>query len=189
MLTGVILAGGEDDVGQALCLIDGKPLINRLINEMQSICQEIIVVANEPRLLLPVLPRWVRVITDFIPGFGVLSSMHAAFSLAKYSDLWVTACYMRTVSSSAARLLCERKRLVEYQAALPLIQANPIPFHGVYSQSCVQIITELIHAKEHRISELLKQISWGVVDEALFSGHKIEFQESLNKEGKMNKIT
>ncbi|TDF96591.1 molybdenum cofactor guanylyltransferase [Paenibacillus piri] len=187
MLTGVILAGGEHDVGSALRLINGEPRISRQIGEMQAVCEEIIIVANEPRKLLPVVPRSVRIITDFIPGFGALSGMHAAFTLAKHYEIWVITCRERSISSAAAQLLCERRRSFDYEAALPMYQEHPLPFHGVYSRSCLAPITGLLEMKERGIDELLKRISWGAVDEAFFHDRQVDTGNFDRMERKLNK--
>lgn len=169
MLTGVILAGGETGVAKALRHMDEGTFIELQVQEMQMLCQEIIVVTNEPRLLLPVVPRWIRILTDFIPGHAEISGMHAAFTLAKYNDLWVTASENPTVSSaSVAKLLHEYKQFVSYQAAIPVMEGRSFPFHGIYSQTCLEAITKLITAGENRISELLHHIAWTGLDEHFF---------------------
>src|SRR5690554_547005 len=114
MLTEVILAGGKNSRmgGQkkALLSFSHERLIERQIRILQRRCNEVIVVTNEPRTLLPILGDTVRIITDFISGKGPLSGMHAAFTLSKNADLWVVACDMPFISLNAADLMWKRKK-------------------------------------------------------------------------------
>lgn len=161
MLSGVILAGGEKGIARALRLIGGEAFIESQIRELQKICQEIIVVTNEPKLLLPVVPRSTRILTDYYPGYGVLSGMHAAFTLSKYGDLFVTGSHLPYVySSNAIARLWEKKQLSAVQAVLPVMEQEPDPLGGVYSKSSLEVISELIRLEESRVSELLLRISW-----------------------------
>ncbi|WP_028549365.1 molybdenum cofactor guanylyltransferase [Paenibacillus sp. UNC451MF] len=161
MLSGVILAGGENGIARALRLIGGEAFIECQIREMQTVCEEIIIVTNEPKMLLPVVPRSTRILTDYYPGYGVLSGLHAAFALSKYGELWVTGSHNPYVYSSSAILkLWERKQLEVVEAVLPVIDEEPDPLGGVYSKSCLEVISELIRKEESRVSELLQRISW-----------------------------
>ncbi|GAA4857164.1 molybdenum cofactor guanylyltransferase [Paenibacillus vulneris] len=161
MLSGVILAGGEKGVARSLRLVGGEAFIECQIREMQKVCQEIIVVTNEPRRLLPVVPRSIRILTDYYPGFGVLSGMHAAFALSKYDDLWVIGSHAPYVYSSSSILrLSETKQRQSVQAVLPVMEEKPEALGGVYSRSCLDVITELIRQEESGVIELLQRISW-----------------------------
>lgn len=67
MLTGIILAGGDhqrmEGENKALLPIYGELLIQRQIREMESICDEIIIVTNDPKPFLRVVDVSVRIIT------------------------------------------------------------------------------------------------------------------------------
>ena len=127
MLTGVILAGGANrrmkGESKALLPFGGQPLVVRQVDRMRILCDEVIVVTNDPRPYLPILDRSVRIITDFFAGHGPLGGMHAALSLAKHTSVWVVGCDMPFVSSKAAELLWNRKR-DGFEAVVPLWRAD-----------------------------------------------------------------
>ncbi|TXK76596.1 molybdenum cofactor guanylyltransferase [Paenibacillus sp. N3.4] len=151
MLSGVILAGGENrrmrGELKALLPFGGKPLIARQIDIMREICDEIIVVTNEPKPYLSVVDRSVRIITDFYVGQGPLGGMHAALSLAKHASIWVVGCDMPFISSKAAQLLLQRK-LDGFEAVVPLVAGQMYPLHGIYDQACASHIGPLLQLGE-----------------------------------------
>lgn len=163
MLTGVILAGGANrrmkGELKALLPFGGQPLIVRQINEMRNLCDEMIVVTNDPKPYLNVLDRSVRIITDFFDGHGPLGGMHAALSLAKHSSVWVVGCDMPFISCKAAELLWNRKQ-DGFEAAIPLVAGGLFPLHGVYDRACKSKIAPLLERGETKVSALLNHVFW-----------------------------
>lgn len=163
MLTGVILAGGANrrmnGELKALLPIGGQPLIIRQVDRMRILCDEIIVVTNDPKSYLPILDRSVRIITDFHTGYGPLGGMHAGLSLAKHSSIWVVGCDMPFISYKAAELLWNRKR-EGIEAVVPLVSGKLVPLHGIYDRDCKTKILPLLGKGETRVSALLEHIFW-----------------------------
>ncbi|MGO4272204.1 molybdenum cofactor guanylyltransferase [Paenibacillus sp. TAF58] len=163
MLTGVILAGGANrrmnGELKALLPFGGQPLIVRQVDRMKILCDEIIVVTNDPKSFLPILDRSVRIITDFHRGYGPLGGMHAGLSLAKHSSVWVVGCDMPFISYKAAELLWNRKR-EGLEAVIPLVSGRLIPLHGIYDRDCKTKILPLLGKGETRVSALLEHIFW-----------------------------
>lgn len=163
MLSGVILAGGANrrmnGELKALLPFGGKPLIVRQIDCMREICDEIIVVTNDPKPYLNKVDRSVRIITDFFMGQGALGGMHAALSLAKNASVWVVGCDMPFISSKAAQLLWQRKR-DGFEAVVPLLADQLHPLHGIYDRVCASRIVPLVQQGETSVSALLKRVFW-----------------------------
>lgn len=91
MLTGVILAGGDNRrMGgrvKALLPFHGEPLIVRQIRRMRIACDTVIAVARYPEKLEDALMNDdILLIEDRIPGKGPLGGMHAAFSVLDHGD-------------------------------------------------------------------------------------------------------
>ncbi|OAS22084.1 molybdenum cofactor guanylyltransferase [Paenibacillus oryzisoli] len=164
MLSGVILAGGANrrmnGEQKALLPFEGKPLIVRQLDAMKEICDELIVVTNDPRPYLNVVDRSVRIISDFFMGHGSLGGMHAALSLAKYASVWVVGCGMPFISSEAAQLLLRRK-LEGFEAVVPLVADKLHPLHGIYDRAaCAFHIGRLLNQGHTSVSTLLRHIFW-----------------------------
>jgi molybdopterin-guanine dinucleotide biosynthesis protein A len=179
MLTGVILAGGAshrmNGELKALLPIGGRPLITHQVETMKACCDEIIVVTNDPKPYLPILDRSIRIITDFFADHGPLGGMHAAFSLAKHSSIWVVGCDMPFISSKAAELLWQRKK-DGFEAVVPLVGGVLHPLHGIYDRACKCQLIQLLDRGETKVSALLEFIFWGELDDRYFRENEIELK-------------
>lgn len=184
MLTGVILAGGENRRmgGSHKALLDfgGKTLIERQIAAMSTICTELIVVTNDPKLFLPVVDRSVRIITDFYPGKGPLGGIHAALSLTRNDNVWIVGCDMPYVGPDAAGLLLERLQLAEADAAVPHVDGKLQPLHAVYNRRCADQAAELLAEEAYRVTGLFDRIRWEPVHDFEFEGRGIDTKFAVN---------
>lgn len=184
MITGAILAGGQnrrmEGKMKALLPFSGELLIERQIAQMQKICEEIIVVTNQPNLFLPVLDRSIRIITDYFPSKGPLSGMHAALSLARNPDVWIVGCDMPFLSAEAAQSLLDLKKSIHCDAAVPVIDGRTHPLHGVYSKNCADAISALLLSGEYRVMEMLRMIYWQEASESHFLDQGIDLRFVTN---------
>lgn len=171
-LSGVILAGGKNrrmgGKHKALLPFDGIPLIQRQVRIMERICSEVILVTNDPPLFLPILENRTRIITDYFSGFGPLGGMHAALSLAQYTDVWVVACDMPFLSDRAAEYMFQRKKKRSSNAVMPVIHRQLHPFHSIYDQRCLKPIKDLIAVNDSRVDAFVRSIAVDRVEEAQF---------------------
>jgi molybdenum cofactor guanylyltransferase len=184
MITGAILAGGQnrrmEGKVKALLPFSGELLIERQIAQMKQVCEEIIVVTNQPSLFLPVLDRSIRIITDYFPSKGPLSGMHAALSLARNPDVWIVGCDMPFLSGSAAHALWELKKTINCDATVPVIDGRTHPLHGIYSKSCADAISALLLSGEYRVMEMLRMIYWQEASETYFTERGIDLNFVTN---------
>ncbi|RTE11401.1 molybdenum cofactor guanylyltransferase [Paenibacillus whitsoniae] len=176
MLTGVILAGGEsrrmNGQVKALLPFDGQPLIARQLERMRAVCTERIVVTGDPRPLLPVLDRSVRVITDYYAGCGIIGGLHAALSLARNAEIWAVGCDMPLISGEAA-VLMQRSLQDGADAVLPRIGGAAHPLHGIYRRRAVEKLQPLLEAREADPAALLRRLRWQALPEARLREHGI----------------
>lgn len=168
MLTGIILAGGTKRLIKGtvaeLLPIAGTSILEKQIQQMRKLCSEIIIVTNEPKIYLEYVPKSVRIITDFYTDRGPLGGLHAAFTLSKHPNIWITGSAMPFVSAELAQFLLDHKKVFGYDAVLPGLRGKPFPLHGIYQKSCLEAITPLIECCERRWEPLLKRLNWGLVD-------------------------
>jgi molybdenum cofactor guanylyltransferase len=159
MLTVVIQAGGESRrMGQDKALLPflGKPLIQRVIERVASLADEILVTTNRPEayqfLDLPLFP-------DVIPGRGALGGLYTALSAARQPLVAVVACDMPFASP---RLLqAERDLLLatSSDAVIPQTEGGTEPFHAVYRQeACLPAIQAAIAADRWRVDAWFPQV-------------------------------
>lgn len=184
MLTGAILAGGQNKrMGgrkKALLPFGDTPLIQYQMNEMQKICDEIIVVTNEPRHYLSILPKEVRIITDYLPGKGPMSGMHAALSLANYENIWVVACDMPFILSNAAQIMVAKREELACDAVIPVLGGQMHPLHGIYHRNCAELVSAFLHSGKYRLSEMIKLLYWMEAGDAFFKQNQLNPRCVLN---------
>jgi molybdopterin-guanine dinucleotide biosynthesis protein A len=155
MLTVSIQAGGQSSrMGEdkALKPFLGRPLIQRVIERLQPMADELIVTTNRPAdyafLRLPLF-------MDIKPGRGALGGLHTAIASAKSPLVAVVACDMPFASAplleTAVRLLVEEN----VDVVIPRSAEGLEPLHAVYRcEACLPAIEAAIEA------DLWKVIAW-----------------------------
>ncbi|PYI56136.1 molybdenum cofactor guanylyltransferase [Paenibacillus flagellatus] len=184
MLTGVVLAGGENrrmgGKPKALLEFGGEPMIRRQLRLMAGACSELLVVTNDPRLLLSEVDRSVRIVTDYYPGNGPLGGIHAALSLCRSDYAWIVGCDMPFVSADAAGVLLEAVREAGADAAVPSVGGKLQPLHGVYRTNCAEEAERLLREETYRVMEWIRRIRHVVVSDDRFAGTGIDTRFAVN---------
>jgi molybdopterin-guanine dinucleotide biosynthesis protein A len=140
---------GED---KALKGFLGRPLIQRVIERLSPIADEIIVTTNSPEdyHFLDT-----RLIADLKPGRGALGGLYTAIASASNPLVAVVACDMpfasATLIEAASRLLIEEGADV----VIPKSEEGYEPIHAVYRrETCLPAIGAAIDA------DMWKVIAW-----------------------------
>ena len=159
MLTVCIQAGGESSrMGEdkALKTFLGRPMIQRVIERLSPIADEVIVTTNRPEeyafLNLPLF-------ADLKPGRGALGGLYTAIASAKHSIVAVVACDMpfasATLLEAASRLLIEE----EVDVVIPRSEEGYEPLHAVYRRAtCLPAIESAIEADQWRVIAWFTQV-------------------------------
>jgi len=100
-ISGAILAGGRNKrmggVNKSFIEIQGSPIIQRSVNILKEIFEEIIIVTNSLTDYEP-YKKECRVVTDIIKGIGPLGGIHSALShtTKRRFFLWHAICHFYT---------------------------------------------------------------------------------------------
>lgn len=171
-LSGVILTGarraGQGGTNKALLPYGEEELLQRQVRIMKRSCEEVIVVAPDPKTYLPLVDRDVRIITDRYPGKGPLGGLHAALSLSRFGDLWVVGSGMPSLSPEAAGMMLDWKREHGYDAVIPVIGGRQHPLHGVYGKTCTSPLTAMLASADFRPEMLLASVRTAEMNELMF---------------------
>ena len=159
MLTVCVQAGGESRrMGQDKALMPflGRPLIQRVVERLRPIADEIIVTTNRPEdfrfLRLPLFP-------DLKPGRGALGGLLTALSSAACETVAVVACDMPFASASlieaANRLLVQE----EADVVIPDSGGGLEPMHALYRrETCIPAIESAIESDQWRLISWFPQV-------------------------------
>lgn len=155
MISLVIQAGGQSQrMGEdkALKLFLGRPLVQRVVERLIPIADEVLLTTNRPE-------RYgflgIRLVPDLIPGLGPLGGLYTALASASYPTVAVVACDLPF--ASAALLEQAAKSLVEQDAdiVIPRTIKGLEPLHAVYRRStCLPVVRSAIKKGQ------LKVIDW-----------------------------
>lgn len=170
MLSVVIQAGGQSSrMGEdkALKPFLGKPLIQRVIDRLAPLADEIIVTTNRPEDYVFLN---LRLAADLKPGRGALGGLYTAIASAAAPFVAVVACDMPFASAklieSAHRLMVEEEADVVIARAAPRAEALSVakgqragktdegyePFHAVYRRTtCLPAIEAAIEADQWKV--------------------------------------
>ncbi|NMB79928.1 MAG: molybdenum cofactor guanylyltransferase [Methanomicrobiales archaeon] len=135
----VILVGGEAKRAQGrekyFFVYEGKTFIERLIDTLQSVVDEIILVAKDPEQCKRFSHiTGVRCIHDLRPGIGPIGGLHAGTQAARGEFIFVCACDMPCVDAEVVRYLFDAAG--DSDAVIPSWNYDMIePLHAVYRRS------------------------------------------------------
>jgi molybdopterin-guanine dinucleotide biosynthesis protein A len=144
---------GED---KALKPFLGRPLIQRVVDRLSSIADEVIVTTNRPDdysfLNL-------RLVSDLIPDRGALGGLHTAIASAAHPVVAVVACDMPF--ASAKLLVAMGRLLVENEADVVIAKSDEgyEPIHAVYRRAtCLPAIESAIKADQWKVIAWFPQV-------------------------------
>jgi molybdopterin-guanine dinucleotide biosynthesis protein A len=184
-LTGLILAGGKSrrmgGRNKAFLELDGRPLIEIVIERMQSVCGEVVIVAGDPG---PYAGLGVPVIEDRFRGVGVLGGMHAGLEAASHELALVVGCDMPFLNPGLLRAFAAWATgfdvvVLRHEPALPLFP--PLhrgdapqgqgglfvePLHAAYRRTCLPAIEAAIDGGERRIISFFPHVDVRYVTQA-----------------------
>jgi molybdopterin-guanine dinucleotide biosynthesis protein A len=155
-LSGIVLAGGHSQrMGRdkALLELEGRTLIARVLDRLSSLCDELVISANDVELYAD-LPA--RVVPDVIPGRGALSGIHAGLTAIRNERAMVVACDMPFLSLPLLRYMTVIAP--GYDVVVPRWGGYYEPLHAVYSVNCVEPIVQLVAEGPRRMIELYRRV-------------------------------
>jgi molybdopterin-guanine dinucleotide biosynthesis protein A len=144
-LNAIILAGGQGlrfGSDKAEMVIEGKSVLEALIDKLSEVCQGIIVVSNARNTISHVhgdnYPN-VKVVGDVICGIGPLGGIHAGLSASDTQHNLVLACDMPFINIGFIRYMISQIRQ-EDMAHIPVIHNRAEPLCGIYAKGCIREI-------------------------------------------------
>ena len=152
MLTVVIQAGGTSSrMGEdkALKSFLGRPLIQRVVERLTPIADEMIVTTNRP---VDYEFLNMRLVADLKPGRGALGGLYTAIASAAFPFVAVVACDMPFASpmliEGARRLMVAE----EADVVIEKTEAGYEPFHALYRrETCLPAIESAMDADQWKV--------------------------------------
>lgn len=167
MLSVIIQAGGQSSrMGEdkALKPFLGKPLIQRVIDRLSPIADELLVTTNRPADYAFLNQR---LIADLKPGRGALGGLYTAIASANHPFVAVVACDMPFASKSffesAHRLIVQK----EADVVIAKTEAGYEPLHALYRrEACLPAIEAAIEADQWKVVSWLPNVNTRILSPA-----------------------
>ena len=185
--SGVILAGGLsrrfDGIDKALIRIDGRRIIDRLMDSFSGLFNELIMVTNTPEKYL----EWdLQIVTDLYPVRSSLTGIHAALTYASNAHVFVSSCDTPFVQREIIRSLLGADK-PHIDVVIPETSAGYEPLCAVYSKKCLQPIERNLASGNYKIQHIFKKLQQKPIkeetlrrlDPELMSFYNINFPEDL----------
>jgi molybdopterin-guanine dinucleotide biosynthesis protein A len=178
-VTPIILAGGAGTrlggVNKALLEIGGRRVVDRLLDVLRPLGDEIVIVSNDDSLLdIP----GTRVVADVERGAGALMGLYSGLRAVHTPLATATACDMPFVNPA---LLHQLLALAEgHDAVVPVLGDQPEPLHAVYRSTCVPAIADALAAGKKRLIAFFDAVDVQYVPEAQVRRWDVELRSFLN---------
>lgn len=152
-ITGVILAGGENSrmgTDKGLLTIDGKNIMERIIDAMKPSVQEIIIITNGNNYDY----FGYKIYNDLIKKCGPMGGIFTALSFSKTEKNFVVSCDMPFVNKKLVQFIIENAS--DCEITIPSHNERLEPLCAVYDKSCTSKLEELLKKHELKLLDMLK---------------------------------
>ena len=161
-MTAVILAGGKSSrmgSNKAFLKIKGKTFIERQIDLLREMFDEIFISANTPSeyesLNLPVFK-------DLYPEKGPLCGIYTSLINSDSASTFMLACDMPFVESELIKYLKDFTK--EYDVVVPKSERGLEPLHAFYSKNCIEPIKRELDSNNLRIISFFPHVNVKIVE-------------------------
>lgn len=157
-----VMAGGKSSrMGQnkSFLLVDGQPMIERVLNQVSDLGNETILITNEPTTYAHLnLPMF----ADLYPDHGPLAGIYTAVHQASSPHVLIVATDMPWLNRSLLTHMISLRTVAD--VIMPRWEKYPEPLHAIYGRTCLPAIQAQLEAKELKITRFLNQVSVRFVD-------------------------
>lgn len=152
----VVLAGGRSSrLGQdkAFLKINGQFLMERILEKLAQLSDELIVVTNEPDKY----DQFEAVIVgDAFPGKGALGGIYSGVRAATRSHSLVVACDMPFLNLSLLRYM--QGLASQHDVVIPRVGELTEALHAIYSRNCLPFVEEHLKAGDLSIVSFFPRV-------------------------------
>ena len=160
IVNGYILAGGKSSrmgTDKGLLLIEGKPMIQYVIEQMQFVFDKLVIVSNNPDYE----KFGLKVIPDLIKDIGPAGGIYTALQLSEAKLNFVVSCDMPYVTATAIEFIVENAD--DNQIVLLENQGKLEPLFGLYAKDCEAFWLQLIQQKKVKLQDMVSHFKLKII--------------------------
>ena len=144
-----------EDKGQML--LNGKPMIQYLIETLQYVFNEIKIISNNPEYK----KFGLEVISDEVKEIGPLGGIYTALKSSKVEQNFIISCDTPFIESETINHLLE---IHKHDVSLVIQNQKLEPLIAVYSKSILPILEKQIDLKDYKLMNLIDKVHSNFVD-------------------------
>lgn len=161
-VTGIILAGGKstrmNGMAKGLIKVDEMPIIERLIQALKIVSDEIIIISNDATYQ----HLGLKIYSDEYKNKGPLGGIHSALVHSNSPYNLVVGCDMPFLTSEALQYL------VKFKAKAPIVVAEHQnwmePLCAIYHHKCLPKILQYLRANQLKMMDFIEEQEHYLVD-------------------------
>ena len=161
-VSAAVMAGGKSrrmGRDKAWLELGGRPIIERVIDVLREVADEVVIVANDARYGALGL----RVVPDRFPEGGALGGIATGVWAATHERVLVAACDMPFLRADVLRLLLSHAP--EADAVVPRVGGEFETLHALYSKACLPAMERALAAGRMRVISFYDDVRVRAVEE------------------------
>ena len=189
-VTSIILAGGKNlrlGRSKALETLDGKSLIEHVVERVEPLTDQILIVTSQEELDLSVAFK-AEILVDLYPNKGPLGGIYTGLLASRSSHSIVVACDMPFLNTELLRYMLRLSS--DFDAVIPRLEEGMIePLHAIYSKNCLDNMKTRLEHNQLKVHSFLNTVRVRYVERAesqkldpqLLSFFNINHQSDLDR--------
>ena len=165
--------------------IKNIPILQRAIDILKKLFDEIILVTNSPAEYHP-YEKDCNIVTDILKGLGPLSGIHSALIHTSKEGIFCVACDMPFLHIGLINRLLDATKDKRFDCIIPCSDKGIEPLHAVYSKGILSKLEDSLVKKELSVRQLLKNCNCKYIKartEEIVSFFNVNIQEDLKEIG------
>jgi molybdopterin-guanine dinucleotide biosynthesis protein A len=159
--TGIILAGGKSsrmNEDKGLMLLDGKPMIQYVIDVLKPLVNDLIIISNNPDYE----QFGYLIYSDLIKEKGPLVGIYTGLFYSESETNIVLSCDVPYVNEDLLSFLLKEHK--NHQITIPTKGERTHQLIGVFSKSCEPVFGISLEKDELKLLEAFKNLNLNIVD-------------------------
>jgi molybdopterin-guanine dinucleotide biosynthesis protein A len=151
-ITAFILSGGKSSrigIDKAFLSIEGKPLVQRLVELLDSVFSEVVISTNEPDLYNF---TGKKIVQDIYSGRGPLAGIYSALKYTDTKRNFIVSCDLPLISTELINYIINYKS--EKDIILPMADERIQQLCGIYSKNILNEVEKLLIESSKNNSKL-----------------------------------
>ena len=156
-LTGIILSGGKStrmNKEKGLCIFNGKPMIEHILDALKPICNQILISANNEQYDY----LGYKTITDKYSGIGPISGIYSGLEASQSDNNIILSCDMPLVSVGLIRYIYDNRD--DFDIVIPERNDFLEPLCAYYHRRILSNIEIAIQNKSFKLIKLIKSLNY-----------------------------